>query len=113
MAVTISIRLANGGLASGICNYLNPMKERCWGYEILRVFGTKGVIESNADGAQARLIVEGCAPEPLALPGPTLDYCDLFLRSLAGGDPMPLALEDELSPTRWIVRARDKMRAGR
>jgi len=108
IAVSMMIRLANGGVASGICNYLNPIKARCWGYEILRVFGTKGIIESNADGNQLRLLINGRPPSEIHPSQPTLDYFNLFIRSLCGGDPMPLSIEDELSPTRWVIRAKEK-----
>ncbi|MDD4869398.1 MAG: Gfo/Idh/MocA family oxidoreductase [Kiritimatiellae bacterium] len=108
IAVSMMIRLANGGVASGICNYLNPIKARCWGYEILRVFGTRGIIESNADGKQLRLLLNGQPPSELNPSQPTLDYFNLFIRSLCGGDPMPLSIEDELSPTRWVIRAKEK-----
>jgi predicted dehydrogenase len=106
MAVSFQMTLANGGIASGICNYLNPMSQRLWGYEILRVFGTRGILESNTDNDAARLIRSGEAPQPLAPDIPARDYFDLFVASLQQAATMPLAIEDELSPTRWIIRAK-------
>ena len=111
MAISASFRLENGGLATGICNYLNPIKERCWGYEILRAFGTEGILESNADGAQARLLRNGQPVQPLDLSEPTQDWFDIYIRSLRDGTPMPLSLEEELSPTRWAVRAKEAANA--
>ena len=105
-AVSMMMALANGGVASAVVNYLNPMRQRVWGYEILRVFGTDGIIESNADGDQARLLALDREPEALDVSDGTLDYFDLFVRSLVDGEPMPLSLDDELSPTRWVIRAK-------
>jgi predicted dehydrogenase len=106
MAVGVHCTLANGGLASGIANYLNPMGDRCWGYEILRVFGTAGIVESTLETGAARLLRPGRAPEMLDVSAPGEDYFDLYVRSLLGQAAMPLTIEDELSPTRWMVRAK-------
>ena len=106
MAVSMLMRLENGGVGSAICNYLNPIQPRCWGYEILRVFGTLGVVESNADGNVARLLLTGQPPQPLDLSAPSDDYLTMFLHALLGGLPMPLGIEQELSPTRWVIRAK-------
>jgi predicted dehydrogenase len=109
-AVSIMMRLENGGVASAVCNYLNPIQKLCWGYEILRVFGTLGIVESNADGNRARLLLTGQPPQELAPKEPSEDYLTLFLSSLLGGPAMPLTSEEELSPTRWVIRG--KCRAG-
>ncbi len=108
MAVSMIMRLENGGVASAVCNYLNPIQKRCWGYEILRVFGTQGIIESNADDNRGRLLLLGQPPRELDLSAPSEDYFTLFLRSLLGGPAMPLSLEEELSPTRWVIRAKSQ-----
>ena len=106
MAVSMSLRLVNGGVASGICNYLNAWGERLWAYEILRVFGSRGIIESNTDGKIARLLLKGQPVRELDCTKPGQDYFGLFARALRGGDPMPLSIEEELSPTRWVVRSK-------
>jgi predicted dehydrogenase len=108
MAVSMLMRLENGGVASAVCNYLNPIQKSCWGYEILRVFGTLGTVESNADGNRARLLLIGQPPQDLDLSAPSDDYFGLFLQSLQGGPAMPLTLEEELSPTRWVIRAKSR-----
>jgi hypothetical protein len=43
---------------------------------------------------------------PLTLTGPGLDYFDLAVAEIQGRGAMPLALEDELHPTRMIIRAK-------
>ena len=67
------------------------------------------MVESNADGARVRVIPLGGAPRDLVLSGDTTTCFDLFVDNLLGGKPMPLSLEDELSPTRWVVRAKERM----
>lgn len=109
-AASFLMRLENGGVASGVANYLNPIRERCWGYEILRIFGTQGIVESNADGAVARVMPLGGAPRELVVSGTGETCFDRFVESLLGGRPMPLNLEEELSPTRWVVRAKERSR---
>jgi predicted dehydrogenase len=109
MAVSMLMRLENGGVASAVCNYLNPMQPICWGYEILRVFGTLGIIESNSAGNHAQLLLTGLPPKELDISAPSDDYFTLFLQSLLGGPAMPLCLEDELNPTRWVIRAKKRL----
>jgi hypothetical protein len=107
MAVSLLMTLANGGLACGVANYLNPMGSKVWGYEILRIFGTKGMVESNPETNSARLILQGKEPEMLDTTAECRDYFDMFISSLLDMGKMPLTMEEELSPTRWIIRAKN------
>lgn len=107
MAASLLMTFRNGGVGTGICNYLNPIQKRCWGYEILRVFGTHGIVESTLETGTARLMRNGEEPRDIDVSQPSKDYMDLFIKALNGNGRMPLAIEDELSPTRWIIRARE------
>ena len=111
IAAGFHMTLENGGLASGICNYLNPIQARCWGYEIVRIFGTEGILESCAEGAHARLLLNGQEPRDLERAIPSEDYFDRFIALLKDGTPMPMTLEEELNPTRWVIRARNPMQS--
>ncbi|MBA4386670.1 MAG: hypothetical protein C0404_01745 [Verrucomicrobia bacterium] len=106
MAVSIQMTLQNGGLAAGIANYLNPMGGKLWGYEIVRIFGTKGIVECSSETHAARLILNGKEPVMLETATGGFDYFDLYLKSLQGLDRMPFSMEEELSPARWIIRAK-------
>jgi predicted dehydrogenase len=106
MASALLLELANGGLASVTANYLNPRGTGVWGYESLRLFGTRGMMESLEGGAHTRLVVGHEDRGPIDLSAPATDYFESYLRSLLDGTPMPLSLEEELSPTRWALRAR-------
>jgi predicted dehydrogenase len=105
-AASFTMTLENGGVASGVCNYLNALKSKIWGYEILRIFGTDGIVECTSEGPAARLISCGGAPEPLDLSEPSENYFDMVVASLRSGNGMPMSIEEELSPTRWVIRAK-------
>jgi predicted dehydrogenase len=113
IAAAAQIQLENGGLATIIINYLNPgHRELPHGMETLRVFGTKGFIESVDGGARTRLVTAEKIIEPLEkVPGH--DYFDLVAAHIVNNAPMPLTLEEELHPLRMLLRAKEKMRAGR
>ncbi len=110
MAVSMTMQLDNGGVASALANYLNPIQSRCWGYEILRLFGTAGIVESCADGGQARLLRRGQEPEALDLAAPNQDQFRLLIGNLLGQNELPMTMGDELAPTRWVIRARQASR---
>jgi predicted dehydrogenase len=105
-AVSMLMTLENGGIASAICNYFNPSSHIVWGYEILRVFGTAGIVESNLLDGTARLLKPGAAPEPLDISASAPSSLDLIIDSVLDGTPMSMSLTDELSPTRWVIRAK-------
>jgi predicted dehydrogenase len=111
-AMSFAMNLENGGVASGIGNYLNALSKDVWGYEIVRIFGTDGIVESTPFGPSARLIRNGEAPEPLDLSEPSGDYLDMFVGAIQGGPAMPLTIEAELSPTRWVIRAKQARYGG-
>jgi predicted dehydrogenase len=104
-AVSMLMTLENGGVASAICNYLNPAGHIVWGYEILRVFGMAGIVESNSLDGTARLLKSGAAPEALDISTIAPSSLDMMIDSLLDGTSMPISLTDELSPTRSVVRA--------
>ena len=103
--------LENGGIATIVINYLNPPGTTLpHGNETLRVFGTKGFIESVDGGTRTRLVVAGRVVEPLEAV-PALDYFDAVVAHVATNAAMPLTLEEELHPLRVLLRAKEKMRA--
>jgi predicted dehydrogenase len=111
IAGAAQIGLENGGIATIIINYLNPSNPQLpHGNETLRIFGTKGFIESVDGGARTRLVTATNSVEPLE-PVPSLDYFDAVLAHLATGAAMPLTLEEELHPLRMLIRAKEKLRA--
>ncbi len=106
MAACLMMELEGGGLASITANYLNPGGTGVWGYETLRILGERGMVESTQGGAHTRLAIGGTDHGPLIPNGPGIAYLDAYLGLLTGSVEMPLSLEEELSPTRWALRAK-------
>ncbi|MGC9521954.1 MAG: Gfo/Idh/MocA family protein [Anaerolineae bacterium] len=106
IAASMMLRLANGGVGSVICNYLNPPAFPTWGNEMVRIFGTKGFVESTDGGTRTRLVLNDEDRGPLDITEPGIDYLGRYLAFLTEGAPMPLTLEEELHPTRVLIRAR-------
>ncbi|MDF3058913.1 MAG: oxidoreductase domain protein [Rariglobus sp.] len=106
MAACLMMELEGGGLASITANYLNPKGTGIWGYESLRIFGEHGMVESLRGGAHTRLVIGGTDHGPLSTETPGIDYLDAYLGLLTGAGDMPLTVEEELLPTRWVLRAK-------
>jgi predicted dehydrogenase len=105
MAASLMLRLENGGVASMSANYLNPRGTGVWGDESLKVLGTLGIVESLHGGKDTRLVIGEKDYGPLKI-GASLDYFVAYLKTISGEGEMPLTLEEELSPTRWVIRAK-------
>jgi predicted dehydrogenase len=110
LAAVAQGRLENGGLVTLVINYLNPGAPGLpHGNETLRIFGTRGFIESVDGGARTRLVRREGVIEPLdRQPGP--DYFDAFAAHLVTGAPMPLTSDEELHPLRVMLRAKERLR---
>jgi len=107
MATSLMMRLENGGVASVVCNYLNPPTFGAWGNESLRIFGTLGFVEAVDGGVKTRLVLNEEDRGPLPITGPGKPYLDMLLATLLGQEPMPLSPEDEIHPTRMLIRAKE------
>lgn len=105
MAASLMMRLANGGVAVAIANYFNPNGMGRWGNETLRIFGTKGMLEATDGATRTRLVVGKQDYGPIDNSASDPSYFARLVNSLCWGEPMPLSLSDEISPTRWAIRA--------
>lgn len=106
MAACLMVELEGGGIASITANYLNPAGTGMWGYESLRIIGELGFVESLHGGRQTRLVIGETDHGPLSTTDPCIDYMDTYLNLLSGVRDMPLDSEEELRPTRWVLRAK-------
>lgn len=106
MAACLMMELEGGGIASISANYLNPAGTGVWGYESLRIVGELGFVESLHGGRQTRLVIGETNHGPLPPDSLGIDYFDTYLDLLAGAGDMPLGSEEELRPTRWVLRAK-------
>lgn len=113
MAATMMGRLENGGVFSVVANYLNPPGFGSWGNEMLRIFGTQGMLEATDGGKRTRLVVgeEDRGPIDVSTPGP--DWLASVLAHASGGTPPLFDLETELHPTRMVLRAKANAENGR
>lgn len=107
-AVSFLMTFENGAVGSAIANYACPSPEdwHGWGYDIVRVFGTTGFVEAIDGGRITTLARNGHTPEPLPLlpaPKPWLDR--VIDQALGDPEPFPWTLEEELRPTRWVLKA--------
>ena len=105
MAASGMISLENGGVAAFVANYLNPPKFGSWGNDMLRIFGSKGMLEIVDGGVRTRLVLNEKDMGAIDVNEPSRSYFDMFIDELNGGE-MPLSLEDELHPTRIVIRAK-------
>ncbi|MSU50980.1 MAG: Gfo/Idh/MocA family oxidoreductase [Opitutus sp.] len=111
LAGAVQIGLENGGLATVIMNYLNLPASKVRNNETLRIFGTKGFVESTDGGTRTRLVTLAGAVEPLDTSVAGTDYFTYVSAHLATGAAMPLTLEEELHPLRMLLRAKQKIRS--
>ena len=105
-AACLMMALENGGVASAAANYLNPSGTGVWGDELLRIHGTLGLVESLRGGRETRLVSGETDHGAIDVTGPGVDYLEALLGTIRGEREMPLTLEEELSPTRWVIRAK-------
>jgi predicted dehydrogenase len=114
MAAAAQAELENGGIATIILNYLNPENATlAHANETLRVFGTKGFVES-VGGAPPRLVTAAKVTDPIDMGDAGAgDYFDFIAAHLARGTPLPLTLEEELHPLRMLLRAKEQLGAAR
>ncbi len=108
MAASLMGTLSNGGVFSAVANYLNPRGFASWGNEMLRLFGTRGMIEAVDGGARTRLIVGSQDHGELDTGNPAPDWLAAVIAHIADDRPMPFDLDTELHPTRMALRAKDK-----
>ena len=106
MATAFSMTLSNGALATAIANYLNPQGTGVWGNESLTIFGANGLVESHAGGKTTRLVISKEDRGPLDVSEPGRDYLEYILDEITHAGPMPVTLEEELHPTRVLLRAK-------
>ena len=109
MAACLMLELEGGALGSIAANYLNPPGTGVWGYETLRILGDRGMVESTQGGRHTRLVIGDQDHGPLDLADPGINYLDSYLDSILGRGEMPLSLDEELSPTRWGIRAKNAL----
>lgn len=106
MAAVLMLRLQNGGVAAVTANYLNQAEFGAWGHEQLRLFGTRGFVETADKGQWIETVIQGEGTRRIRPDGGRRDYFEWILDEILDGKPMPLTLNEEIHPTRVVIRAR-------
>ena len=99
-------RLGNGGVFSAVVNYLNPTGFGLWGNEMVRIFGTQGMLESVDGGTRTRLVVGDKDLGAINTSDAVPDWLGCVIAHVADGKAMPFDLENELHPTRMVLKAK-------
>jgi len=111
MASSMIGRLENGGVFCAIANYLNQPGLGSWGNEMLRIFGTDGMLEMCDGGARTRLIVGKDDRGAIDTSGTAPDWIQCVIDHILHDKPMPFDLDTELHPLRMVLRAQQSARA--
>ncbi len=106
MAAGMSFALNNGGVGVANFNYLNPTTFGWWGDDRLRVYGTKGMVESLEGGTRVRVTTNRREPRevPVAEEKPGA-HLSAFIDLLADGTPMRVSIEDSFIETEVVITA--------
>ena len=110
-AVSFLMKLENGGVASAVANYCGPCQPTWgkWGYENVRIFGELGFVESINHGEILRLVINGESVTDLEGTAVSPDYLGMVFQEISENRQIiPLSIEDELHPTRMVIRARKR-----
>ena len=110
MAAILMLRLQNGGVAAVTANYLNQAEFGVWGHEQLRLFGTHGFVETTDKGQWIETVIQGEGTSRIRPTGGRRDYFERILDEILDGKPMPLTQNEEIHPTRVVIRARQSAR---
>lgn len=105
MASVLLLTLQNGGLASVTANYLNQPGTGVWGDESLKILGTRGLLEMRGGGKTTRLVIGDKDHGSIDTSGPGVNWLNAAFAEILGRGKFPLTLDEELSPTRWVLRA--------
>jgi predicted dehydrogenase len=106
MAASAALALENGGTASVVVNYLNQKGLGQWGNDHLRIFGTKGFVESTDGGLRTRLVVGVEDRGSVSIRTSVPSYFDMLSELILKHKPMPVTPEAELHPLRMAIRAK-------
>ena len=113
MAGQVVMELENGGIANYTANYLNVPSTPVWANESLTIWGENGFIESLNGGLHTRFVLKDKDMGPVDISEPPISHFEMFLDQVRGertvGEEL-MPLEDELHPTRMILRAKEELK---
>ena len=109
-ASSVIMTIENGGVASMCLNYFNPQSFNSWGNETVRAFGTAGMIEITDGGMRTHLYTDDGDEGEFVFTEEPKHFFKHLCEHLLDGTPMPFSRDEELSPLRTIIRAKEASR---
>jgi len=112
-SAVVSGRLANGAAATISIDLFRPESAATWGDDWIRIVGTKGILEANADEKVCRMMTAGDTSFRAVTLEPEGSIYRDFLDTVRGGS-IDAALRDEAFLLTWqCLCARDAAASGR
>ncbi|MCH2174881.1 MAG: Gfo/Idh/MocA family oxidoreductase [Lentisphaeria bacterium] len=109
MASSMMGTLTNGGVFSVVSNYLKPQSFETWGYEELRIFGTKGMLEATEGFTKTKLVTHEKDFGEIDVSSKAPDWLqEVINHNLSNIEPYH-NLEVELHPTRMVIQAKSQL----
>jgi len=105
MATSIQMELRNGGLATIIANYLNKQGTGSWGYEELRIFGTKGILRTDAKENCIHIYTDNDA-QVIQCGQSTESQLSCLISTIQDGSPLYMDMHRMTTPTRNAIKAK-------
>ena len=106
-ACSIICTLENGGIATIIANYWNPLKGfGKWGNEHMRVFGENGFAEFTDSGERTRVVLNDKDMGAYDAFEDKKPYFEYFIDEVQGVGGPPMKIQDEIHATRIAIRAK-------
>ena len=107
MAASMQMELENGGIASVIANYLNPIGAKIWGNEELRIFGSRGYLKTNIADASVEVFTEKEHLHFESLPEKSL--FERLVKCIPKPEEFSFTAEYLTHPTRMVLRAKERL----
>lgn len=105
MAAAINAKLQSGAIGTVIANYLNQPSTKVWGNEELRIFGTKGFLQTNIKNKSVEVYIQEQFQTYQGESNGSL--LQVLVSSIEQNKPLPFSPEWLLSPTRWAIRIKN------
>jgi len=77
------------------------------GYECVRIFGDKGMIETLDGARSARIVYHNGEIRELTPTGVSESYLSRYIDSLTNHTEMPFSFDEELHPLKAIIKAKE------
>ena len=104
MAASIQMELQNGGLAGIAANYFNNNGTGVWGYEELRIFGTKGILRTDIKEKCVYIYSDNGVNTYMDL-DPVESQLSRVISAICTGGPLYMEPYKMTMPTRNAIRA--------